>query len=121
MKVRGTPASGKTVLALLLATRISLQNPNVNIVWINGWPASVKESGIYESYLQQKGWALNQETVFIFDEAQATYTDGVLWNSFFKTIHLFALCRAIVFCSYGSTSLHTDVGETPIPMMVMHA
>ena len=30
MKVRGTPASGKTVLAQLLAAHISQQNPDVD-------------------------------------------------------------------------------------------
>lgn len=123
MKVRGTPASGKTVLALLLATYISEKNPNAHVIWIDGWPAAVKQSGSYQSYLQQKGWVLDQETVFIFDEAQATYTDNALWN-FFKSMHLFALCRAIIFCSYGSPSLHIDVGETPgmlTPIVVMDA
>ena len=84
MKVRGTPASSKTVLARLLGTYILQQVPNVHIIWIQGWPQRVAGSRHYQSYLQERGWILNRETVFIFDEAQATYRHGTLWHHFFK-------------------------------------
>ena len=45
---------------------------------------------------------MQNKTVFIFDEAQITYGDSDLWNNFFKSIHDYPLCRAIIFASYGS-------------------
>ncbi len=121
MKVRGTPASGKTVLAQLLAIHISQQNSNVHTIWIQGWPQQVVDSRNYRTYLEQQGWDVNKETVFIFDEAQGTYRDGTLWHKFFKSMHTFKRCRAIVFCSYGSPSLRINVGdplEVPTPILV---
>jgi hypothetical protein len=41
----------------------------------------------------------------LFDEAQATYEDHHLWNTFFKRVHDGLLYyHAILFCSYGSPS-----------------
>lgn len=120
MKVRGTPASGKTVLARLLGTHISQRDPSVHVIWIQGWPQRVAESRDYQSYLQDKGWIINRETVFIFDEAQATYRDGTLWHHFFKSMETFN-ARVIIFCSYGSPSLRINVGEImeiPTPISV---
>jgi hypothetical protein len=62
------------------------------------------------SYFRRKGWKKWDKTVFIFDEAQLTYWDFNLWNSFFKSIHDFE-CYAIVFASYGSPT-STDVRDT---------
>ena len=42
------------------------------------------------------------DVVLIFDEAQASYNDGDLWNNLFKSIDNYPHCRAIVFTSYGS-------------------
>ena len=57
IQVCGTPASGKTVLAQLLADHISQTDSNVCIIWIYGWPLKdIKESGNYQSYLEQQGW-----------------------------------------------------------------
>lgn len=42
----------------------------------------------------------------LFDEAQDSYEDAVLWNTFFKGVSggLYAHYRVILFCSYGSPS-----------------
>ena len=120
MKVRGTPASGKTVLAQLLADHISQQDPDVHIVWIYGWPLrEVKESGNYRSYLEQQGWVERQKTVFIFDKAQLSYEDAQLWGEFFKSMHDHEERRAIVFASYGSPTLHISIKG--IPMVIPDA
>jgi len=51
LKVRGTPGSGKTTLAQLLAQHI-LQELNMNDIWVNEWLVNeVKESGGYCAYL----------------------------------------------------------------------
>ena len=42
--------------------------------------------------------------VFVFDEAQMSYEDGDLWNNFFKSIHSYHNCHAIIFASYGNAS-----------------
>ena len=102
MKVRGTPASGKTVLSKLLAKHISQQDPDVHVIWINGWPP-MEQGGNYYRYLKQQGWVECEKTVFILDSAQSSYDDLGLWNDFFKSIHEYnGRCRAIAFATYGS-------------------
>ena len=51
-------------------------------------------------------------TVFIFDEAQVSYDDTVLWNNFFKSIHEYPLVRAILFASYGSPTTCITLRDT---------
>ena len=115
IQVRGTPASGKTVLAQLLADHISQNDPNVRIIWIYGWPLKdVKESGNYRSYLEQQGWVEREKTVFIFDEAQLSYEDAQLWGEFFKSMHDHEECRAIVFASYGCPTSRISIKGTPM-------
>jgi hypothetical protein len=90
-------------------------------MWIQGWPQKVVETRNFRTYLEQQGWVINEETAFIFDEAQATYSDSRLWHQFFKSMHTFKRCRAIIFCRYGSPSLRMNVGESleiPTPIMV---
>ncbi|KIL60852.1 hypothetical protein M378DRAFT_905153 [Amanita muscaria Koide BX008] len=112
IQVRGTPASGKTVLGQLLAAHISRQEPDVHIVWVYGWP---KESGDYHKRLKKLGWKENKKTVFIFDEGQMSYVDARLWGEFFKSMHDHQERRAIVFASYGSpTSRLIFQGHPPI-------
>ena len=60
-----------------------------------------------------KGKAL---VFLLFDEAQATYGDGILWNDFFKGVaDRHAIYRVVLFCSYGSHTLPpvTQVVGTP--------
>jgi hypothetical protein len=52
--------------------------------------------------------------VFIFDEAQTSYTDGALWNDFFKCMHDYPNRRAIAFVSFGSASSIILIKGTPI-------
>jgi hypothetical protein len=99
VQVRGTPRSGKTMLALLLGRYIKRLRPNVPVIWVDGWRG--RETRSWSSYLRSKGWRARDETVLIFDEAQETYWDTELWNVFFKSIHDYC-ATAIVFASYGS-------------------
>ena len=110
MQVRGTPGSGKTTLALLLARYITVQDPNVRVIWLDGWPLQkVEDIGGYSAYLKGKGWVQGEKTVFIFDEAQLSYRDMALWVSFFKSMHFNRDRRAIVFASYGSPSSRINI------------
>ena len=43
-------------------------------------------------------------TYLLFDEAQDTYRDFELWNSFFKSVKNMANMHVALFCSYGSAS-----------------
>jgi hypothetical protein len=117
LKVRGTPASGKTVLAQLLAQYISRNDPTMKVIWIDRWPLKdVKAIGGYRNYLQKMGWVKCEETVFIFDEAQLSYEDIDLWADFFRSMHAYEDRRAIVFASYGSPS--SRISFEGIPMLL---
>jgi hypothetical protein len=116
LQVRGTPASGKSTLAMLLSRHIQVQEPHVRVIWIGGWKLDdVANCGGWYSYLKtRKGWKPDEDTVFIFDEAQVSYKDGELWNELFKGIHAYRDRRAIAFASYGSPASLIDIEGTPI-------
>jgi hypothetical protein len=115
-QVRGTPSTGKTSLAELLGDHITQQEPTTNVIWIQGWPHDdIKATGRWRNYFEiEKGWVEDQQTVFVFDEAQLSYVDGDLWNNFFKSIHLYSNCRAIAFTSYGSPTTPIMIQGAPI-------
>ena len=116
LQVRGTPASGKSTLANLLGKHIGDREPLVHVIWISGWKfGDVEASGGWYPYLKKrKFWEEGKDTVFIFDEAQVSYTDGALWNDLFKSIRQYRDRRAIVFASYGSPSSIINIGGTLI-------
>ena len=64
---------------------------------------------------QDHGLDYRNETVFIFDEAQSTYTDTNLWNDLFKCINNYPQFRVILFSRYGSPTTRYDIVQgTPI-------
>jgi hypothetical protein len=115
LQVCGTPASGKTILARLLAQHIRRQEPAVHIISIFGWPLEeVKETGGWQAYLQhEKGWVQGQKTVLVFDEAQLSYEDFTLWMGLFKDIRSYDNLFAIAFASYGSPTSRLSTQDTP--------
>jgi hypothetical protein len=121
LQVRGTPASGKSTLAKLLGKHIRVQEPDVRVIWIDGWERDdvAKCRGWYSYLKKRKGWIPGGDTVFIFDEAQLSYKDGRLWNELFKGIHDYPDRRAIAFASYGSPSSSTDIQGTSIFVVPM--
>ena len=71
--------------------------------------------GEWENYLKHKRhWVESKDTVFIFDEAQTSYTEGALWNDFFKCMADYPRRRAIAFVSFGSASSVISIQGTPI-------
>ncbi len=92
-----------------------MHEPTTDVISIATW--STKEevtSGEWKTQLRRRGWVEQNETVFIFDEAQLSYGDTDLWNNFFKSIHEYPRCRAIVFASYGSPTSRIKIRGTPI-------
>ncbi|KAI0280375.1 hypothetical protein BGY98DRAFT_1137080 [Russula aff. rugulosa BPL654] len=90
LHVRGTPASGKTTLALLLAYHINQQEPAAHIIYIPAWPLQrVRAVGGWRHYLMcEYGW---------------TTTFG---TKLFKTISTDDDRFAIAFASCGSPTSH---------------
>jgi hypothetical protein len=113
LQVRGTPASGKSMLARYLAHHIYQQEPSTTIIFITVWyPEAV--NGDWQRYLRVKyGWVPGQRTIFIFDDAQTSYQDTDLWLQFFKELPRHNTDFAIAFASYGSPTSRIDIGGTP--------
>lgn len=115
--VRGTPASGKSILSLLLRDYYRRQGRTV--FWLRPWTQKLDELDsedpwmnfaqiIRRSYptLKRKQDIFADGNVVILDEAQRSYDDDVLWNDIIKAIrggtgYSIKLC---LFCSYGSPS-----------------
>ena len=87
----------------------------MHVIWVSGWKdADVKESKGWGPFLKtQNNWSEDENTVFVFDEAQLSYTDGALWNDFFKCMHDYDNRRAITFASYGNASSIFSIDDTP--------
>lgn len=111
--VRGTPASGKTILANLLWHHYLERGERV--VFTEYWPLDVlsarvhlarlcREFGYHEIQPHNLAYA---NIVFIMDEAQQSYgaSDSELWNGFIKQqAYAHGGPRVCLFSSYGSPS-----------------
>ncbi|EED14660.1 conserved hypothetical protein [Talaromyces stipitatus ATCC 10500] len=115
--VRGTPASGKSTLSLLLR---DYYRWNGRIVfWLGIWEQNLRDFGdedpwanlaryIRRNYprLDKKQNIFANGNVIIIDEAQTSYGDTALWNQIIKDIHggIGYKVKLCLFCSYGSPS-----------------
>jgi hypothetical protein len=116
--VRGTPASGKSVLAHLLQNHVEKTCPSLWVYLITWNPAylSSKKLDIGSTHddlfncvtgqsVQLRDWHNVQNTLLLIDEAQLSYEYSALWNDFMKLI-----CGiqwgpwVVLFSSYGSPS-----------------
>ena len=99
MHVRGTPASGKTILAQLLRKHVEETSPNVRVYFITWIPTyfSSEGLGIGSGHDELLNWATKQptplrdwenvqNTLLLIDEAQLSYKYVLLWNNFIKYI-----------------------------------
>ena len=103
------------MLAQLLAQYALRRDPDMDVIWVNGWSLEeVEDSGGHLSYLEKKDWAPDRDTLFIFDDAQVSYKDMDLWGHFFKSIRERKNRRAIAFSSYGTSSPRISVPGMPI-------
>lgn len=119
--VRGTPTSGKTILARLLEEYN--RNNGIQTVYIKQWPnQDYRVFGV--DYLVQAAHAegltsvtsfncIDQDITFIIDNAQTSYRDHGLWYGPLKDQyrHQFG-SRYCLFESYGSP---TDWGDESSP------
>lgn len=106
--LRGTPASGKTTLALQL--RDYYADRQEVAVLITGWPTSADPIAYLVRNCHDVGATsittrnfLQSDVVIIFDEAQASYEDYSLWLGLIKT-QSGNICgpRLCLFSSFGS-------------------
>ncbi|KAA8893131.1 hypothetical protein FN846DRAFT_980288 [Sphaerosporella brunnea] len=108
--VRGTPATGKTTLSLLVANSL-FRSQSLPVYLLLGWPKDeVKAAGGWKSYLEEltgihgRSW-LAHEAYLLIDEAQESYWDSELWVALFKAISgANRGPRVITFSSFGSPS-----------------
>lgn len=111
--VRGTPSSGKTVLANLLWHHYLERGERV--VFTDHWPSDALDARMHIASLCRKAGyheiqphnLANANLVFIFDEAQQSYgaSGSGLWSGFIKQqAYANAGPRICLFSSYGSPS-----------------
>jgi len=108
MHVRGTPASGKTILARLLSEFLIKKKQKV--VFIQRWDSTMMAVDYLAEMCQEQGYLegwevdiLTLDIVFIIDEAQQTYVQSDLWYDVIKTQKERGTGpRFCLFSSYGS-------------------
>ncbi|EED23457.1 conserved hypothetical protein [Talaromyces stipitatus ATCC 10500] len=115
--VRGTPASGKSTLSLLL--RDYYRRNGRTVFWLGIWEQNLREFGDEDPWanlaryircnyprLDKKQNIFANGNVIIIDEAQTSYGDTALWNQIIKDIRggIGYKVKLCLFCSYGSPS-----------------
>ena len=89
--VRGTPASGKSTMAMLLRDR--LQDAGRKVVFVRSWPSDLRgedyttvlvDAAKPRLLLDPDNLGNHNDTVFIVDEAQQTYAHTNFWLEFTK-------------------------------------
>lgn len=125
LHLRGTPASGKTVLLKLIRAYLSCRK--LKPVYVN-WPSDFAASGwngrgwkdflLQETGFQDLDSLHSSDCVLLIDEGQLSYTQDGFWNETIKwvtgrrgpTIGL----KIILAASFGSTGTPSDSFITPV-------
>jgi hypothetical protein len=113
--VRGTPASGKTTLALLLKKNIEDTEQRDCVTYISSWDRrEVTDTG----WLAGPGhdWKSESRSVLIIDEAQMSYWDFQFWNTFVKGITTDQTDRVILLASYANPAVAPGANPVIIPL-----
>jgi len=113
----------------LLHSHILEQSPSAFVYTRRTWPGR-KEA-------EQSDWALTKRlkdvdplyprrhglAFLLFDDAQDTYEDQILWNIFFKGVGdgRYHCYRVILFCSYGSPSARPVLHHIGTPLLLRDA
>jgi hypothetical protein len=111
LHIRGSPASGKTMLRVILANHIHINDPSYKVFHITSWDQNgVVESGEYTRQLQsiagiRYSVLANHATkvVILFDKSQDSYWDNQLWSDFLKSLAPGVGPIVIMFASFGSS------------------
>jgi hypothetical protein len=114
-KVRGTPASGKSSLAVLLRKHINDKHPEKEVCYLVRYrdepPAPIPTG---QTWLEEAGWNSPPNGVLILDEAQLSYWDEPWWISYLKTINASTPYMVILFASHGSAGRNLLQKSTPM-------
>jgi hypothetical protein len=117
-KVRGTPASGKSSLAMLLRNYIAKNHPEKDVHFLPCYRDQPDQTPImgWEEWLDGEGWHSSSPSsrVLILDEAQLSYWDRPFWLGFIKPINAGSHHMVILFASYGSASRNLLNNATPL-------
>jgi hypothetical protein len=98
MHVRGTPSSGKSILAALLQEYVKEIQPDVNVIYMSWLPEETLQkrkvdiaspfNDVVNAHVpinsQSNDWLRRQKTLVLIDEAQLSYPYFSLWNDFIK-------------------------------------
>lgn len=123
--IRGTPATGKSTLAHLLARHVSILRPDLEVYHLC-WPESFDRLSKSASYNHLLNDLANRPTgccdwldingLVIIDEAQASYQYSSLWNDLIKFLEDGFSLRVALFSSYGSASALVQEAATSTPL-----
>lgn len=113
LHIRGTPASGKSVLLALIHDYILNHYPSWSVISIRSWPQHLSSSSPDDSrvFLEKiLGTTLDQlprlrqPIVLLIDEAQTSKSDTFFWNDFLKfLVQPRTVPVYVIMCSaYGS-------------------
>ncbi|KAJ7164831.1 hypothetical protein C8R43DRAFT_241926 [Mycena crocata] len=114
IQIRGSPASGKSVLLQLIAKALPADAPV--FLWTDVWPpATEPDQRRSKREHCTKMWtdasARSKHTYLLIDEAQATYNDTVFWNSQLKQIadQPTSFFHVVLACAYGSATDYSPI------------
>lgn len=128
---RGTPTSGKSMLAQLLYEHVKKNHPDREVFefsWPGHPPSGINTASKYVRLLNSilgtnmdfSRWKARSKIVLIIDEAQLSYEYDSLWVDFLKPIASDPALEGpliMLFTSYGSPSqvpFDTPFGTTPV-------
>lgn len=124
LHIRGTPASGKSVLLALIHDHILNHYPSWSVISLQSWPQHLSSDSPDDScaFLQRILGStlaqlprLRQPIILLVDEAQTSRSDTFFWNNFLKLLvqpHVVPVY--VVMCSaYGSA------GRFPVDLPLM--
>ncbi|TFK67114.1 hypothetical protein BDN72DRAFT_843491 [Pluteus cervinus] len=113
--VRGTPGSGKTILANLVHHHARKVLPSAVVLSMVGWRKDEKNRLGAWKFLNRRR-RRGVPTIYIFDSAQMTYDDTNVWLNFFKTIYEQRSKDeyVIAFCSYGNPLSSFEIKGHPM-------
>ncbi|KAJ7159852.1 hypothetical protein C8R43DRAFT_347266 [Mycena crocata] len=124
LQLRGSPASGKTTLLLLLQAELETQGTETHLFTLP-WPTdATARHDLRERLVQIRNDAVQNGgyTVILIDEGQASYDDTILWNTYFKlwATDLGTNVGIMIACAYGSVTPYT-LSQGPYTPIVLES